>query len=108
MFLRSSQKKTEKFLGTKYQNIKIITWIAVRAATMAGDPNPWDINEKCVKCLWIDGSRINWGRVLQSGDLSWFKRSINSFVTYINEMQLINWLIKYFFFFFFNYLFCVK
>lgn len=55
--------------------------MAVRAATMAGDPNPWDIKEKCVKCLWIDGSKINWGRVLHSGDLSWFKRSINSFVT---------------------------
>ncbi len=54
--------------------------IAVRAATIAGDPKPCVMSEKCVRCLWMAGSRICGGRVLQRGDLSWFSRSINSFV----------------------------
>ena len=65
----------------------IFTCIAVSAATMAGDPNPWVINEKCVRCRWIVGSRICWGRVLQSGERSWFKRSINSLVITLKMMN---------------------
>ncbi len=57
-----------------------LTWMAVRAATMAGEPKPCVIREKCVRCLWMDGSKICCGRVLHSGDLSWFSRSINSLV----------------------------
>lgn len=58
----------------------VITWTAVRAATIAGDPKPWVMSEKCVRWRWIPGSKICCGLVLQSGDLSWFNRSINSFV----------------------------
>lgn len=58
----------------------LITWIAVKAATIAGLPNPCDMREKWVRCLCILGSRICCGRVLQSGDLSWFRRSISSLV----------------------------
>jgi len=52
--------------------------MAVRAATIAGDPKPWVTMEKLVRCLWIMGSRMGWGEVLHRGDLSWFNRSINS------------------------------
>ena len=45
---------------------------------MAGDPKPWVIMEKWVRCLWMLGSKIGWGLVLHKGDLSWFSRSINS------------------------------
>ena len=57
------------------------TWIAVRAATMAGDPKPWVMREKFVRCRWMFWSRIIAGLVLQRGERSWFKRSISSFVT---------------------------
>lgn len=36
---------------------------------MAGLPNPWDINEKWVRCRCIEGSSKCCGRVLHSGDL---------------------------------------
>ena len=52
--------------------------MADNAATMAGEPKPWVIIEKWVRCLWMLGSRIGWGLVLHRGDLSWFNRSINS------------------------------
>lgn len=55
--------------------------MAVKAATIAGDPNPWDISEKCVKWRWIDESRMCCGRVLHKGDRSWFRRSMSSLVT---------------------------
>lgn len=58
-----------------------LTWMAVNAATMAGEPKPWDINEKCVRCRCIDGSKMCCGRVLHRGDRSWFSKSISSFVT---------------------------
>ena len=32
--------------------------MADNAATMAGEPKPWVIMEKCVRCLWMLGSRI--------------------------------------------------
>ena len=54
--------------------------MADNAATIAGDPNPWVIMEKWVRGRWMLGSRIGWGLVLHKGDLSWFSRSINSFV----------------------------
>ena len=54
--------------------------MAVRAATMAGEPKPCVMRLKWVRFLWIDGSRIWWGRVLHSGERSWFSRSISSFV----------------------------
>ena len=57
-----------------------LTWMAVNAATMAGDPKPCVMREKCVRCRWMVGSRICWGRVLHSGERSWFKRSISSLV----------------------------
>lgn len=57
-----------------------LTWMAVRAATMAGLPNPWVMSEKCVKWRWMFGSRIICGRVLHSGDLSWLSKSISSLV----------------------------
>ena len=50
----------------------------MRAATIAGDPNPWVIIEKWVKWRWILGSRICWGLVLHNGLRSWFNKSINS------------------------------
>lgn len=65
---------------TVYSERGILTCIAVRAATIAGLPNPCDINEKCVKCRCIDGSSICCGLVLHNGDLSWFSKSINSLV----------------------------
>ena len=34
-----------------------------------------------VRCPWMPGSRIMAGFVLHRGDLSWFNRSISSFVT---------------------------
>ena len=58
--------------------VTLITWIAVSAATMAGDPNPWVMEEKWVRCLWMPGSSRGWGRVLHSGLRSWFRRSISS------------------------------
>lgn len=54
--------------------------MAVSAATMAGDPKPCDISEKCVRWRCMAGSRICGGRVLHSGVRSWFSRSISSFV----------------------------
>lgn len=44
--------------------------MAVKAATIAGDPNPCDINEKCVKCRCIDESNKCAGLVLHNGDRS--------------------------------------
>lgn len=41
--------------------------MAVNAATMAGEPNPCEINEKCVKCRCIAGSKICGGLVLHNG-----------------------------------------
>ena len=55
-----------------------LTWTAVSAATIAGDPNPCVIIEKWVKWRWILGSRICWGLVLHNGLRSWFNKSINS------------------------------
>ena len=52
--------------------------MAVSPATMAGDPNPWVMREKWVRCLWMPGSSRGWGRVLHSGLRSWFRRSISS------------------------------
>ena len=60
----------------------------MRAATIAGDPNPCVMSEKCVRWRWIVGSRICWGRVLQSGERSWFKRSINSLVITLKNKTL--------------------
>ena len=56
------------------------TWMAVRAATMAGLPNPWVMSEKCVKWRWMFGSKMICGRVLHSGDRSWLSKSISSLV----------------------------
>jgi hypothetical protein len=61
-------------------NGMINTWMAVREATMAGEPKPWVIMEKWVRWRCMLGSRMGWGRVLQRGDRSWFSRSISSFV----------------------------
>ena len=55
--------------------------MAVSPATMAGDPKPWVMREKWVRCLWMAGSSRGWGRVLHSGLRSWFRRSISSLVT---------------------------
>ena len=71
----------------------LVTWIAVKAATIAGDPKPWVIKEKWVRCLWILSSRIMVGLVLQSGDLSWFNKSISSFVTNLDREML--WSVKF-------------
>ena len=54
--------------------------MAVRAATMAGEPKPCVIMEKWVRCFCMPGSRIMAGFVLQRGDRSWFNRSISSLV----------------------------
>ena len=59
--------------------------MAVRAATMAGEPKPWVMRLKWVRFLWIDGSRICCGRVLHSGERSWFSRSMSSFVITLQE-----------------------
>lgn len=59
-----------KKFNFKFRNIEGSTCIAVRAATIAGLPNPCDMREKCVRCLCMLGSRMCCGRVLQSGDLS--------------------------------------
>jgi len=47
---------------------------------MAGLPKPWVMSEKCVRCLWMLGSKIICGRVLHRGERSWLSRSINSLV----------------------------
>lgn len=65
------------------------TWMAVRAATIAGDPNPWEINEKCVKWRCMDGSNKCWGLVLHKGERSWFSKSISSFVIYNKYIDLL-------------------
>lgn len=70
---------TAKFEWTN----KYFTWMAVSAATIAGDPKPCEIREKCVKCRCMDGSNICCGLVLHNGDRSWFSKSISSFVTCI-------------------------
>jgi len=54
--------------------------MAVSAATMAGEPKPCVMSEKWVRWRWMAGSNICCGRVLQSGERSWFNRSISSFV----------------------------
>ena len=64
--------------------------MAVRAATMAGDPNPWVIRLKWVKCLWIFWSKIMAGFVLHRGDRSWFRRSINSFVINLEQIKIFD------------------
>ena len=56
---------------------------------MAGEPKPWVIMEKWVRCLWMLGSRIGWGLVLHRGDLSWFNRSINSLQIILDEGEVI-------------------
>ena len=67
------------FMQASRQKILLmITWTAVRAATMAGEPKPWVIIEKWVKWRWMLGSRICCGLVLQRGLRSWFNKSINS------------------------------
>ena len=63
-----------------HNNFPFLTWMAVRAATMAGLPNPWVMSEKCVKWRWIFGSKMICGRVLHSGDRSWLSKSISSLV----------------------------
>ena len=54
--------------------------MAVSAATMAGEPKPCVMREKWVRWRWMEGSRMIWGRVLHSGERSWFSRSISSLV----------------------------
>jgi hypothetical protein len=54
--------------------------MAVREATMAGEPKPWVIMEKWVRWRCMLGSSSMAGLVLQRGDRSWFNRSISSFV----------------------------
>ena len=54
------------------------TRIADMEATMAGVPNPWLIMEKWVKCLWMAGSMMGVGLVLQRGDRSWLRKSTSS------------------------------
>lgn len=63
--------------------------MAVSAATMAGEPKPWEINEKCVRCRCIAGSRICGGRVLHRGVRSWLSRSISSFVICYSKSSLV-------------------
>ena len=71
----------------------LITWMAVSAATMAGDPNPWVIMEKWVRCLWMPGSRIMEGLVLHSGLRSWFRRSISSLVTSLDTNMALQYIL---------------
>ena len=59
--------------------------MAVRAATMAGEPKPCVMRLKWVRCRCIVGSSICGGRVLHSGERSWFSRSISSFVITLKE-----------------------
>lgn len=76
--------------------------MAVKAATIAGLPKPCEIREKCVRWRCILGSKICCGRELHKGDLSWFNKSISSFVTCLKTEkreirikntypQLFNW-----------------
>jgi len=70
------------------EKIKInqfVTWMAVRAATIAGLPNPCVMSEKCVRWRWMLGSRMICGRVLHSGDRSWLSKSISSLVICLKE-----------------------
>ena len=62
--------------------------MADNAATMAGEPKPWVIMEKWVRCLWMLGSRIGCGLVLHRGDLSWFNRSISSLQIILENIRL--------------------
>ena len=69
--------------------------MAVRAATMAGEPKPCVMRLKWVRFLWIEGSSICCGRVLHSGDRSWFSRSMSSLVITLQEevtkCQFLEW-----------------
>ena len=62
--------------------------MAVREATMAGEPKPWVTMEKWVRGRWMLGSRMGWGRVLHRGDLSWFNRSISSLQIILENIRL--------------------
>jgi len=79
-WFKEKKEKKKKKKEKKTNSVLVVTCIAVRAATIAGLPNPCDMREKWVRCLCMLGSRMCCGRVLQSGDLSWFKRSISSLV----------------------------
>ena len=61
-----------------YQDSLSVTRMADMAATMAGVPKPWLIMEKWVKCLWMAGSMMGVGLVLQRGDRSWLRKSTSS------------------------------
>lgn len=58
-----------------------------RAAMMAGEPKPCEINEKCVRLRWMFGSRMFWGRELHSGERSWLSRSTNSFTICLHRWE---------------------
>lgn len=75
------------------------TWKAVRAAIIAGLPNPCDNREKFVKCRCMLGSRMWGGRVLQSGDLSWFSMSTSSLVICLQLKNSIKILLPFYFIF---------
>ena len=60
--------------------------MADKEATMAGEPKPWVIMEKWVRCLCMAGSRIGCGLVLQRGERSWFSRSISSLQIALNSV----------------------
>lgn len=82
------EKVRSFFFGKhKWRFYRAFTCIAVRAATIAGLPNPCDMREKWVRCLCMLGSRMCCGRVLQSGDLSWFRRSISSLVICLRTQE---------------------
>ena len=45
------------------------------AAQIAGVPNPWVMELKCVSGLWTEFSKMGWGCVLPMGERSWARRS---------------------------------
>ena len=80
-----AKRRLLEFAFNDVNDNQALTWTAVKAATMAGDPKPWVMREKWVKGLWMLESKICCGLVLHRGDLSWFSKSINSLVTILQK-----------------------
>lgn len=50
-FRKFCKRSIDELKGHEKGATLLLTLIAVNAATMAGDPKPCEIREKCVRCL---------------------------------------------------------
>ena len=74
------------FLSAHFSISERQFWTADMAEMMAGDPKPWVMREKLVRCRCILGSRFEgWGRLLPNGDLSCPNRSTSSLTACLNN-----------------------